>query len=258
MEWAMNTAALISNDWFFLLLIALVFWSVDKHLSIKLLIIFALSTYTNHFLHHTIPTPSSDAVSSVLPPKDVQIATAFWGFLIPEISDKRYTLLACLLIAALSFTEMQYGGYSVQDVIVAILLGSFFVYLIYRSDWISSVPQPIIFSFTMVIPSALLLLFPEGAYYAGLLLGGGIGYNMELIKNRMQFATVMWKRGITCIIGISGLFVIAYLNIFFAPTTLFSFVHAILIGLWLTLLLPILSVKTGLYRQSHVTKHLMH
>ncbi|SDH34766.1 hypothetical protein [Alteribacillus bidgolensis] len=256
MDWMANTAALLINDWFYLTIIALVFWTIDKNIGFNLLVIFSISVYINGFLQFTIPSAETSELSSgsfefIFPPKEVQLASAFWGFLIPEISDRRYTALACSIIFFTSFVSLLYGERSIQDIIVAILLGIFVVYIVYRSmDWIGSVPEPIIFSFSLVLPSSLLLLFPEGAHYAGLLLGGGVGYSFELIKNRMIFSKHLWKKAAAAATGLVGLLLIVYLESLLSQTTLLQFLHTAFIGLWITLLLPMLSIKLGLHEQA--------
>ncbi|MFB4164585.1 hypothetical protein ACE1TI_12305 [Alteribacillus sp. JSM 102045] len=253
MDWIANTAALLLNDWFFLTVTALIFWIVDKHLGFKLLVVFALTVYIHGILEFSLPSEASQPSTGsayIFPPREVQIAAAFWGFLIPEVSDRRFTALASGIIIFISTNTLLYGGHSIQDIGVAILLGVFVVYIVYRSmDWIGSVPDPIIFSFSLVLPSSLLLLFPEGAHNAGLLLGGGTGYSFELIKSRMSFSKQLWKKAAAGSIGIGGLILIVYTESFLPQLTLLQFLHAAFIGLWITLLLPMLSIKLGLYQQ---------
>ncbi|MFZ4452125.1 hypothetical protein [Salibacterium aidingense] len=250
-EWAGDTVQLLTNDWFFLIVIAVVYWTIDKNTGLKLLIVVALSVYFHGLIKQTFsPVPSAGSTSFTFPAREVQLATSFWGFLIPEISKRRFTLLACVIIALIAVMTFLNSSHSFQDIIMAVLVGAFVVFAVYRSmDWIGSVPEPFLFSFSLVLPSSLLLLFPEGGPYAGLLLGAGAGYSLEKLKCRMVVSTKIKNKVITAAVGLIGLVLIALSQNLLPSTILLYFLHAALLGFWITLVTPFLSVKLKLNDQ---------
>ncbi|RSL30961.1 hypothetical protein D7Z54_23655 [Salibacterium salarium] len=251
MDWAGGVIQLLGSDWLFLLVIAILYWTVDKHIGMKLLVIVTLSVYVHGLIRYTFsPLPAGSTFTFTFPAREVQAATSFLGFLIPEVSKKRFTLFSSGVIFLIAGITLVHGAHSLHDVIMAVMIGGFIVYAVYRSmDWIGSVPEPYIFSFSLVLPSSLLLLFPEGAQYAGFLLGGGIGYSFEKIKTRVSLSSHMQNKIITAVIGLAGLLIIAYAQTWLPSTTLFHFIHASLLGVWITFIHPLLSIRLGLNQQ---------
>lgn len=238
--------SVFTNEWFYLTTIALLYWTVDKHISFKLFIVLTLTLYIHAFIYHLIAEHSFP----FLPAEPVQLATAFWGYFIAEVSNRKFTLFACVMIFLVSLVTLLHGFYTLQHVIIAMLLGVFIIYAVYRTrDWMNSAPESLVFSCSLVLPSALLLLFPEGAVACGLLLGGGVGYSVETIKNRMVYPHQLMKRVIAGVIGFIGLFLLIYLHTWLFHSVLTTFLHSALVGLWITLIYPLLMIYFGWYKQ---------
>ncbi|WP_240378051.1 hypothetical protein [Bacillus piscicola] len=248
---AADTIILLSSDWFFLAVIALLYWVIDKHTAFKLLVIFALTLYVHEVLINSFPagTQATNNHESFLDPaKEVQLVTAFWGFLIPAVSDRRFTILSCAIISFTAVFAFFNNSYSYQDIVAALFLGVFIVFIVYRTiDWIGGVPEPIVFSFSLVLPSALLLLFSEGAVYSGLLLGVGAGYSLEKIKNRVKVSGTAVKKTAAGLLGLTGLILIASIGKWLPDTTLIQFSLAAFLGLWITFIQPFIAVTFDLY-----------
>ncbi|MDQ0299594.1 hypothetical protein J2S78_002014 [Salibacterium salarium] len=244
MDWASGTVL----DWFFLTVIALIYWNVDKHIGVKLFIVVTLTVYIHGLIKNTFsPIPAESSFTFSFPAREVQAATSFFGYLIPEISKRGFTVLSSLFLLVISIITLLYGDRSLQDVIMGILIGIFIVYAVYRSmEWMGSVPEPIILSISLVLPSSLLLLFPEGAPYAGFLLGSGIGFSFEKMKGRIVPPHHTQNKIIMAILGLFGLVIIAYARTWMPSTTLIEFLHAALIGCWITYINPLLSIKLRL------------
>ncbi|SFE30743.1 phosphatase PAP2 family protein [Alteribacillus iranensis] len=247
-----DTLALLANNWFLLAILALIFWVVDKHIGFRMLVVFALTLYVHGLIAFTL-APDTSSLSQQgfnFPAGSVQITTAVWGYLVPEIRDRRFTLIAIGVILLTSFLSYYYTGHSLQDIAAALFIGLFILYVVYRSlDWIGSVPEPIIFSFSLVLPSAMLLIYPEGAPHAGLLLGVGAGHSMEQLKVRMITAEKEIKRAFSGLLGVVGLLFIIYIGGLLPETLVIHFLYTGFLGLWITILQPLLASKMGLCEQ---------
>ncbi|MGY4690255.1 hypothetical protein [Salibacterium sp. K-3] len=241
-----------TNEWIFVMMAALLYWTVDKPAGGKLLIVLALSIYFHGLVKHMfLPLPDGENGGFTFPSKEVQLAVSFWGYLIPEMSDRRFTLFSFGIILFTVMMTVLYTPHTYEDILMGGLLGMFIVYAVYRSmDWINSMPEPYLFSFSLVLPSSFLLLFPDGAPYAGLLLGSGAGYSVERLKCRMVVTSVMYKKIAVIVIGSAGLFLIASAQVLLPSASVLLFLHAAGAGLWITLILPAISVRLGLNQQS--------
>ncbi|WP_090925809.1 phosphatase PAP2 family protein [Salibacterium qingdaonense] len=241
-----------TNDWFLVVIAALLYWTMDKPAGGRLLIVLALSIYFHGLIKQMfLPVPADGNGGFTFPAKQVQTAVAFWGYLLFEFRDRRFTWLSLAIIMIAAGITLIYTSHTLEDIFMGGMIGAFIVYVVYRSmDWIGSMPEPFLFSFSLVFPSSLLLLFPDGALYAGLLLGSGAGYSVERLKCRMTVTKEVYKKVITAVIGGVGLLLIIAVGSLLPAVSVLFFLHAALVGLWITLFLPFVSVRLGLNQQS--------
>lgn len=246
-----DVVSVLTNEWIYLMSIALLYWTVDKHISFKLFVVLALTIYIHAFIYQLIAGEHSLSPShQFLPAETVQLATAFWGYFIVEINNRKFSIIASVLILLIAIISFLSGDYAAHHIIVGMILGIFIIYAVYRTrDWMNTAPEPLIFSFSLVLPSALFLLFPEGAVACGLLLGGGVGYSVETIKNRMTYPDYLKKRVAAGIIGLVGLLFLIYLQQWLLHSVLTVYLHAAFVGLWVTLIYPLFMIYIGWYKQ---------
>ncbi|MFB5662016.1 hypothetical protein [Alteribacillus sp. HJP-4] len=248
-----NTVTIIYHEWFYFLIIPLVYWLIDKYTGFKLLLVFGLTLYFHSLLTAIFEGRSAfsdDPVSfSLSLPLEVQLSTAFLGYLIWEVADRRFTFLAFMAISFISLFRLISPAYLFEDIFMAIVIGGFTVYIVYRSmDWMGGVPDAYVFSFSLVLPSSLLLLHPEAASYAGLLLGSGAGFSFEQLKNRMSISRDVKKKLSAALLGSAGLLILLSIREFLTPVPVTMFLHAVLVTLWITYIAPALFTKAGIYQ----------
>ncbi|MBU8907714.1 phosphatase PAP2 family protein [Desertibacillus haloalkaliphilus] len=246
----------ISHEYSYFLLIPFIYWVVHKKIGFYLFYVFLFSMYVNEFLKSTfmIERPGDHQPLTTgysFPSGHVQAATSFWGFLIPAISKRWFTVFACVYIGLISFSRLYTGAHWPADVVAAILISSFIIYMSYRSyDWLGSMPDNYKLIFSFVIPIALVLLNPKSSFFAGLLLGVGVGYGFEQIKNRMVISPNYTRKTIAFLIGTIGLFSIYSLSFLLPEQPAILFIHAALMGMWITWLAPMLFIKFKIYERS--------
>ncbi|WP_096201215.1 phosphatase PAP2 family protein [Bacillus sp. FJAT-45350] len=239
-----------SSSYFYFLAIPFLFWTVDKHAGFRLLYLFMFSVYLNNILKDIFkvdrPDTSIDGYS--MPSGHAQATTVFWGFLIPFLSKKFFTFVAISVIALISFSRVYTNAHWTLDIVVGISIGIFLVYASYRAlDWIGAMPDIYKLVLAIILPIALWLLSPEDSYYAGLLLGGGVGYFFEILKCRMILPTSYLRRGAAFLIGIIGLVMIERIGTILSGNLFIELLFSTLLGLWITLIAPLLFVKIRLY-----------
>ncbi len=231
----------------FLVLIGLTFWAINKTIGFQLLFLLSFSVIIAHIIRLFLPVVyiGDNLVPLTHPP--IQAVMTFFAFFIP-LARSRLELIATLApIFAFSLTFLLFTNTPVFSIVSAIVIGGFIVYGFYRSfDWIESMPDRYLMLFSIVLPIFLAaIIYPNTSYllHAGYLLGAGTGVSCEFIKVRMNIPSSLSRRLIAALIGLSG---IALLKVF-APLPLFG--NGIAIGLWITLIVPLLLVMFNIYSQ---------
>ncbi|WP_018923809.1 hypothetical protein [Salsuginibacillus kocurii] len=250
LDWYTATTAFLGDEWFYLLMIPLIFWAIDKEIGFRLLFIYFLSVYLNLFING-LPSLGGGASNYLLSPNPmVQAAVTFWAFLLPEIGKKGFSAIALFAMFSVSFTAYYSVGVEFFSIVSAWALGGFIVYATYRSmDWTGGMPDVYKLAFSFVFPSSLLLLFPNGAIYAGLLLGISTGYVFEQIKTRMLISSHPGRRLLAGVVGLVGMFIFYYAGTWLVDSVITQFLHSAFTGLWITFFAPFLFMQLGVFEQ---------
>ena len=245
---------LISHDYFYIIISAILFWAFHKQIGFMLIYLVTGSMYTHILLNDlfNITGPSSSNIQEYsFPNGPTQITTTFLGYTATLFSRKPYTILALILILLTAFIQLHIGFHWPIDIFGALLIGSFLVYLANRTqDWIGSMPDLTKLILAIALPMALMFLSPISDLYSGLLLGLGLGYLLEQIKIRMVIANQPTKKLLACVIGLMGVVGIYYIGLLLPDLFLVQFLHATLLGVWITLIAPMLFVSLSIYRQT--------
>ncbi|PSL43181.1 hypothetical protein B0H94_1113 [Salsuginibacillus halophilus] len=240
--------------WYYLIIIPLIYWLVDKSAGFRLFVLFLLSMYLNVFAR-TMPqlqegsVPLFNLEGPLIPDPHVQAGATVLGFFILEFSQRKITWAAFGGIIFISIVVYMNGTH-LFEIGTSLVLAGFLVFASFRSlDWTGSMPDTYKLALAFVLPSALLLLLPESALYAGLLLGISLGVVFEQLKIRF-FVRSRGRRALAGLIGTSGVLVLLWTASTFMQTVLSQFLISILLGLWITLFAPWLFTITGIFTQA--------
>lgn len=164
-------------------------------------------------------------------------ARLFVYFLLPFIAGSLFYLIFPLHILT---------------VINSILVGGFIIFTFRRSqDWLGGLPEPLLFSFTILLPIFFAILFyptNEGILYSGILLGSGLGFLLELLKIRFTYVSLTFlKRILVFLIGALGLILIFLVESLINIHPLSTFLFGFLIGAWICFFVPALFVSLKIY-----------
>ncbi|RKD72969.1 hypothetical protein ATL39_2166 [Sinobaca qinghaiensis] len=229
----------------YFIIIPVIYWCFHKQLGFRLLFIMAFSIYVNILISSIYPFGTPVLLDQQFSgmPIAFQSAIVFWGFLIPEISDRRYTIFAAVIIALAGFLAFLDPSYTIADIFYAGLIGFFLIFTLYRSlDWIGGAPDFLLLGVAVLLGICLFLLEPQAAFYAGLLLGFSAGFDIETIKNRMAYPSSFVPKIKASLVGLAGALLL--LLVFeFAVSSAAVFLSGIILGLWITLFAPVLFIK---------------
>lgn len=204
----------------YLALLPLAYWSIDRHLGRRLLIVLVISTgavVTLKFaLHAPRPFQVSPAVRVIVPQGGYGIpsghvagAMAMWGFVAYWLKRRWLYGLTALYVIGMAWSRMYGGVHYPQDVIAGVLVG--FGVIIYVARHAGAV---IVFwrrlawsaqlAFVLLVGLLLLIfLFPDesAASAAGLMIGGGTGVMLEERYVRFSSAGSLRERTIRYVLG---------------------------------------------------------
>ncbi|UCZ54591.1 hypothetical protein LGQ02_07515 [Bacillus shivajii] len=250
--------SIVPVDWLlfiFLLFMSFLYWNISKRIAFQLLYLTTLSIIVANIITLYFPFLYTDEALIPITASSVQAMMTFFAFFIPLARNRKEVGLFLLPPAVFSFLLLILTDIAVFTIVGGLLIGGFIIYSFYRTlDWIGGMPEPYLFIFSMVLPLFLAgIIFPNNEYmfYPGILLGSGIGVSLEIFKVRLQTEnTTIPKRAIGLIIGFAGLAIFYGVDRILQPwLPLPELTKGIIIGLWITLFVPVVLIFFKLYER---------
>lgn len=135
----MTAITYLGNEEFYILLLPILYWSLDQLLGLRIGIMLLLSNGFNTFFKFLFQTPRpywvSDSVTNVvhetsfgLPSGHSQNAAAIWGWLAVEVKKRWYTIVSILLILLIGVSRLAMGVHFLGDVLSGWLIGGLLVW----------------------------------------------------------------------------------------------------------------------------------
>lgn len=123
----------LGNEEFYLLLLPLIYWCLDKNLGKNLVYVFLLADGLNVLSKHAFRGPRpfwldasiglGDTEGYGVPSGHTQLTTVIYGFLALWYKKGWLTLLAIFMIVAMGLSRVYLGVHFVHDVVVGLLIG---------------------------------------------------------------------------------------------------------------------------------------
>jgi len=124
----------MGNDLFFLLILPLAYWSINRNLGVRLLFALIFAGITNVILKELFQRPrpfqvSSDVISIIeqegfgFPSGHVMVAVIVWGYLALELKQRWFYWSVGIFIIIMAWSRMYAGVHYPQDVIGGAIFG---------------------------------------------------------------------------------------------------------------------------------------
>ena len=262
----------MGEEEFFLLLIPMILWCVDFAVGVRLVTIFLLSTYVNTGLKglFTHPRPFEldptvklhDAGGYGLPSGHSQSAVVVWGTIAAEFRKTWLRVVAILLMVLIGFSRIYLGVHFPTDVLGGWAVGAIFLalYLVLGlrvEAWLKEASLAVQLILSVVLPLALLLIYPDKDAISSTAVLMGMGIGVALIRRIAPFSATgpLWQRAARFLVGAIGLLAIYFgLKLVFPAEgePLYLVLRAVryaLVGLWVTLGAP------WLFRRLRLASH---
>lgn len=251
-----QSVTMIGEDMFFIIMVALVYWCINKDFGYKMGFAYLTSGVVNTVVKEILRVPRpighpeirslrvETAGGYSFPSGHTQQTTVFWFSCMLKLRKRWLSIIGSILIVLVALSRIYLGVHTLLDVVGGIIIGIAWVYLSnWLFDWSKKEEKPgllVVFVVPMLIG---MYFFPTATYYkvAGTISGFWLGYMVEFkyIKYKVQGTII--KQGIKMAVGLAGLLAIRTYVKVLLPETLFSdFFRYGLMGLWMTVAAPIL------------------
>lgn len=233
-EWMVAVFAALSflgNEEFYVLLLPLVYWCLDRRIGIALGYISLLSAWLNSAVKYifAIPRPTDPRLvvdypetSPSFPSGHAQNAVANWGYLAVRFRKAAIIVAAIVLIVLIGLSRIVLGVHFPQDVLGGWLIGLLLLVAYAWAQpriarWLAVQSRGTQAVLAVIVPLLLLFVYPadtEGRYpaepavtTAGTLLGFGLGIVMERAWLRFSVDGSLGRRTLRLLAGLVVLLV---------------------------------------------------
>jgi undecaprenyl-diphosphatase len=260
----------LGNLEFFLILMPLIYWCLDRRLGARLLILFLISAYINSVAKVIADQPRPfhydsrvkalvHAGGGGLPSGHTQSAIVVWGYLAWQARRRMLWILAGFLMIAVPMSRLYLGVHFPTDLLGGYILGILLLVLYLQSvlkveAWL--IQKGLLWQIGLAVglPILFICVNPKGSIYAlnagSVLLGFAPGIILERRWIRFCSGGRLLRRilrfipGFIVLIGIWMGLRIAFAGM--EPVVLFRIVRYALVGLWCALGAPWLFVRLRL------------
>lgn len=245
---------LLGEEFFFLLLLPGLYWSVDRRLGARVTLLFLLSTYLNFVAKTLLDQPRpfeydsrvrqlADAPGGGLPSGHTQNGVIVWGYLAAQFRRAWLWGVAGLLLVFIPLSRVYLGVHFPTDLLGgyglgAALLGLYLWLEPGAEAWLDQKGLIWQLGLALLVPLLLIFFFPteEGVTVGAVMAGMGIGLALE--RRWLGFETDgPWRQRVLRF----GLGLVVMMTLWLGlrlafsdlqPAFLFRFIRYALMGLW--------------------------
>lgn len=216
----------LGYEQFYLLVLPVVYWSIDKRTGMGLGCVSLLSAWVNSAIKFVflIPRPSDPRIRIPFPETipsfpsgHAQNAVVNWGYLAYRFRNRAFWLVALVAMVGIGLSRVFLGVHFPQDVIGGWLIGLVLLALYVRAEppvsrWLGRQSPAVQLVLAVLVPTVLIFLHPadaQGRYPAegaitimSALIGLGIGVIMERAWVRFRVDGIWWLRLVRYLIGL--------------------------------------------------------
>lgn len=264
----MKALTLAGSEYFYLLVLPVLFWCVDERFGLRFGLVILFSTWANSAIKSAVALgrpysvdPSvglSHESSYSFPSNHAQGSAVFWGLLAQRIRRPWGILLAVVLPLAIGFTRVYLGVHYPSDVVVGWLLGWSFAILWLTlgkrfETWLGKAHRRVKIILIALATLGMNALAMRDTNVTGVFFGTALGYVFMVDLARFDAGSGNWiKKLARFALGAAALGLIYFGGKLVSPAeghelyALARFVRYALVGAWVSLGAPWLFVRLKL------------
>ena len=262
----------MGNEVFFMLLMPLFYWCLNRSTGIRLTILFLFSAYVNAVAKVLVAQPRPfqydprvqqlvRAGGGGLPSGHTQGAVVVWGYIAARSRRTWLWIVAIALMVFIPLSRIYLGVHFPTDLLGGYVLGTAMLLIYLRLErsvgaWLKKKGAPWQLGAALALPLLLVLLLPTGTKHGvtacAMIMGGSAGFVLESHLVRFESGGIYWKQVLRFLLGGVVLFSL-WLGLRTAfsglePEPLYRFFRYTIMGLWVGLGAPWCFVKLQLAR----------
>lgn len=272
---------MMGNPEYYMIIIPLLYWCVNKKQAFRFTMFFLISSYTNSVIKGTTgrSRPPAEKVrilynestggSTSFPSGHAQGTASLWLYAAHYFKRKWLTALAIIIIFLVSISRLYLGLHYPIDVIVGIALAAI-ILVIYNLIYypIANIMGNLPFVIRLMIPFLLipiLLRLPghDKGMVVGFAIGLLVGYQLQERYLYFDESGTIIEQIIKFVIGIAGLFgfktglkiLFTSIEIIQVSPLVADVIRYTVVGLWATYIAPWLFIKLGLSKKNRRWKY---
>lgn len=251
-----QTVTMLGEEYFYFVVLALVFWCIDKRFGYKLSFAFLLSSVVNGVVKSIVNAPRpvgtegirslrvETATGSSFPSGHTQSITSFMVSLMKQLRRGWVYAIGSVLILLVALSRLYLGVHWPIDVAGAIVLGTLSVLLADFAFEYADQKRFKWLNLLLLIPVAAAAViwqdFADFVKSAATISGFLIGYSLETNFIRFDVKAPVWKQVVKFILGIVVVLVLKEgLKLLFPQAPVFDFLRYLILGLWITVGAPL-------------------
>ena len=252
----------LGSEGFFLVFLAVIYWSVNKSLGFWGLMVMPLSIFIGSEIPKDIirlPRPDVRGVSVptfTFPSGHASGAVSVWGYLAVRIQMRWFSIWSLAIILLVGLSRIMLGYHFPGDVLGGFVTGGAFIALFFwlgnklvKENWEERLSFPLLLLALLVVPLAMSYIPASFApRLMGYVAGAGMGYLLE--RKYLGYHTeARWQKQLAkCLVGVGILALIMLgLNLALPPRVhLLIFAQSTLGTFWITYAAPHVFMRTGL------------
>jgi len=259
---------------FFLVLIPLLYWCVDRRTGARLSILFLLSAYVNAATKVLASQPRPfefnaqvrklvHAGGGGFPSGHTQNSVVFWGYLASQYRRPWFWTIAIIFMVLVPLSRMYLGVHFPTDLLGGYVLGGCLIFLYLRLEpvverWLKGKGSGWHMALAVAVPVLLASIYPGGEKYGfsacAMLMGMAVGFVLERRWVGFDSTGTTWKRLLRFALGEAVLFGLwlGLKPLFsgYEPEWAYRFLRHLLLGFWGGFGAPWVFVKMGLAERS--------
>jgi len=261
-----NIVTLLGSEVFYLLLLPLLYWCVDKRLAQRLAYLLLFATYSNAVLKSLFRHPRpfqydphvlklsvepAEVLGYGLPSGHSQMVVTVWGYLATQVRRQWVRVVAVVLMILIPFSRIYLGVHFPTDVLAGLIIGAIWLGLFLLVEprlepWLVRQSAAVQISLAVIIPIILLMLHSSRDAVAAMATLMGIGVGIVIEGRTLRFSTQgpAWQRALRFLIGLLMILALREgLALVFPGEgeklyVLFRIIRYSVVGLWVALVAP--------------------
>lgn len=254
----------LGHEDFYMLLLPILYWCVDKRLGIRLGSLFLSSMFVNFYVKDLfmLPRPEGGGIRILYPESGggygfpsghTQGNATVWGYLMHRFRARWLIVLGSVIVFLVALSRLYLGVHYPSDILGGLALAVALIFIFNRAAPVmSGLSFNAKMGLAVVLPLAGLAIYrePDAFKLVGFLLGLGTGYLLESRLVGWEAPALPWQHLVKVVLGAAVFFGLRVATSPLFGPGLPQVLRYCLMSWWVALAAPYVFTRLGLYRRT--------